>query len=237
MLSVALVLAILLAAVAGGSGRNVSPTGGTARKSIAGDKYKVSAAEFSMRGLRCYAPPFTGSSPNAATRGLVRYGFCSWQYALSEENHHIQPARLDNGVPGYTVNIGADPIDATAPSTSPADDIGSLPVILLGPPASGNVRLVLTAALVTAKDIRSAVAVDMGSKWSVRLQMTYNGSVSLANLVSTTFHGLAAVVLQGRVINTALVESTDSSYSPVLNGEWTISGLTEHQAEAIAALL
>lgn len=234
VLATILLLLVLLTAMAGGGSRPTGPgaAGGPKPVPPAGSS-RSSAADFSLRRVFCYAPAFTGVPSSTSIRGP----FCSAQYALTAQNLDVQPSRPSTGKSGYSMaSIGQEPVDASLPSTSPADDTASATVVLPGPPASGGARFVLGPAALVAKDVKSAGAVRSRGVWSVRLEMTPVGSANLDDLAQQQFHALVAVVVKGRVVESAVVQSTRSSFS-TLGGQWTISGVSRTQAEAIAASL
>jgi len=193
------------------------------------------SAAFSIRPVLCFAPPFTpGAVPQAAGGPLPT---CAPSSALTPSNLRVTP---DSGtVDGYTSNsqIAADPQFAIYPST-PAGSVGNNATVLLpGSPGAGTDRYVLGPAALTGTSVRAAHVQDIDGQWTVDLQLTGSGSARWDALARQQFHAIVGVVFGGMVVSAPITQPTQTAFSS-FDGRLQVSGgLSEHQAEAVAAAL
>jgi preprotein translocase subunit SecD len=187
---------------------------------------------FLMRPVLCYAPALqVGAGASASTGPLPT---CSPSSQLNAANLGVTPNV--GGVNGYTSsNVQPDPVFATYPSTSPAND-GPADTVLLpaGSPAGGSARYVLGPAQLTGTAVQSATASSSNGQWVVDVSLTDAGSPAWDALAQQQFHQIVGVDLNGQILSAPIVQPTQSSFTP-LNGQLEISGgFTQAQATTVA---
>jgi len=193
----------------------------------------VSAADFSVRPLLCFAPDFapTGLSASPGTSPT-----CGQAFQLTTAHLGVTPET--NRVGGFIVdNPGrADPSLAAVPSTSSQDDTNDATVLLPGAAASDG-RFVLGPAGLTGAGIQSATAVHIDGQWAVLLRLTDAGSAQWDALAQAQFHTFVGVVVDGHVISAPITQPTQSSFTS-FEGELQLAGsFDQQQAKALAARL
>ncbi len=195
----------------------------------------LSASEFSIRPVLCYAPPLSVPSGTAPLTGKLPG--CGPSHALTAANIGVDP-----GNSGYTSSlfrIQPDPQFASYGSAPAAGDTSSSDALLPGIESTeGNVRYVLGPAAVMGSAIRSARAdYTRVGQWTVDLTFTKAGTSEFDALAHQQFHSLIGVVFDGQVISAPLTQPTQDSFSS-FGGQVQISGnFTRQQAKEIAARL
>jgi hypothetical protein len=194
----------------------------------------LSAAEFSIRPLLCYAPPLVVADDQRPLGGPLPE--CSASLALTAVNLGVHP---DTGtIAGYSENatpVQADPRFAGYGSTSPASDTANSTVLLPGATTGNGRRYVLGPVGLTASAIQSAKAVDVDGQWILSLTLTEAGSAQWDALAQQQFHAFIGVVVDGRVISAPITQPTQTTFSS-FGGRVQISGnLTAPQARQLAS--
>ncbi len=194
-----------------------------------------SSANFSVRPVLCFAPPFAPTSGSAASTGPLPP--CAPSLALRAGNLNVTPNVTPNG---YTFRFSPNDTDrqfAAYSSTSPKHDKASDTVLLPGSSSSSPTRYVLGPAGLTGSAIRSASAQRVNGQWVVNIDLNGHGAAQWDNLSRVQFHAFIGFDLGGKVISAAMVQPTQGSFSS-FGGQMQISGgLNRHQAEALAARL
>jgi hypothetical protein len=201
-------------------------------KTVPGTAKGGASNSFLMRPVLCQAPPFqmdTGAGPSTGPLPT-----CSSSSQLSVANLQVTP---DPGsVDGYTTNanVPPDPVFATYPSTSPADDDPAATVLLPGASPQGLTRYVLGPTAVTGTVVQSAVPQLSNGQWLVDVTLTDTGSPAWDALAHQQFHQMVGVDLNGRILSASIVQPTQSTFAP-LNGQLEIAGgFTQAQATSYA---
>jgi preprotein translocase subunit SecD len=186
---------------------------------------------FLMRPVLCYAPALQLAAGASASTGPLPT--CSPSTQLNEANLQVTP----NGgnVDGYTSgNVQADPVFATYPSTSPADDDPADTVLLPGISAQGSTRYVLGPAQLTGSAVQSATTKLNNGQWVVDVSLTDTGSPAWDALAEQQFHQVIGVDLNGQILSAPITEPDQSSFAS-FNGQLEISGgFTQAQATTVA---
>jgi preprotein translocase subunit SecD len=187
---------------------------------------------FLMRPVLCYAPALQLTAGASASTGPLPT--CSASTQLNAANLGVTP-NVGN-VNGYTSNgnIQPDPVFATYPSTSPAQDDPAGTVLLPGGfSAGGSARYVLGPAQLTGTAVQSATASLSNGQWSVDVTLTDPGSAAWDAFAHQQFHQIIGVDLNGQVLSAPIVQPTQSSFAS-FNGQLEISGFTQAQATTVA---
>jgi hypothetical protein len=188
-------------------------------------------ANFSVRPVLCYAPPFAPSSGPATSTGPLPS--CTPPLALTAGNLHVTP----NGYAGAISPNDTDPQFAPYSSTPQKHDKASDTVLLPGSSSSSQTRYVLGPAGLTGSAIRSASAQHVAGQWVVNIDLNGSGATQWDNLSRAQFHAFIGIDLDGKVISAAIIQPTQASFSS-FDGQMQIAGgLNRHQAEALAARL
>jgi hypothetical protein len=188
-------------------------------------------ASFSLRPLLCYAPPFTPTIGSTASKGPLPP--CAPSLALTAGNLHVAPN-------DYSVTISpndTDPQFAAYSSTSPKHDNANATVLLPSSSSSSHTRYVLGPAGLTGSAIRSASAQRVDGQWVVNINLNGHGAAQWDNLSRQQFHALIGIDLDGKVISASIIQPAQASFSSFHGQVQISSGLTRHQAQALAAQL
>jgi hypothetical protein len=231
ILFILVALGITLIVMAGREGRgSVQPVAPAPR----GQPVASSNANFSVRPVLCYTPPFAPTSGSGASTGPLPP--CAPSSALTAGNLNITAS----GYNGYTFTTSpndTDPKFAAYSSTSPKHDKANDTVLLPGSSSSSQTRYVLGPAGLTGSAIRSASVQRVNGQLVVNIDLNGHGATQLDNLSRAQFHAFIGIDLDGKVISAAIIQPTQGSFSS-FGGQMQISdGLNRHQAEALAARL
>jgi len=208
-------LGITLIVMAGREGR------GSVQKPVApppsAQPVASSNANFSVRPVLCYAPPFAPTGGSAANIGPLPP--CAPSLALTAGNLHETP----NGYAGTISPNDTDPQFAAYSSTPPKHDKASETVLLPGSSSSSQSRYVLGPAGLTGSAIRSASAQFVSGQWVVNIDLNGHGVAQWDNLSRQQFHAFIGIDLNGKVISASIIQPTQPSFSS-FGGQMQISG-------------
>jgi preprotein translocase subunit SecD len=139
------------------------------------------------------------------------------------------------GAPGWdaldVTCLGAEVTGSTA--CLDASDAVVREVVLLD--ASGETKYRLGAAALTAEDVASAEAIEVGlagaSSWAVMIELTQDGSQAFDELTSGLVGERIAIVSDGLVVSAPTVQE------PITSGVVQVGNLSQDDAEALARRL
>jgi len=187
-----------------------------------------SPVSLSFRPVLCNAPPLTLAAGQTASEGPLPS--CSPASQLTASNLSVDPS-----TGAATANPPTDAQFSSYPSTAASSGGVGGTVLLPGVPGQGGTRFVLGPAALTQQGITAARAVDANGQWMVDLTLSAAGSTQWDSLTAQQFHALVAVVVNGKVISTPLVQPSQTSFTS-FGGHLQVAGaFTEGQAKAMAA--
>lgn len=228
VLFILVALGVSLIVMAGREGRGpVKPVA----PPLSAQPVATSNANFSVRPVLCYAPPFAPISGAAARTGPLPS--CAPSLALTARNLHVTP----NGYAGAISQTDTDSQFAAYSSTSPKHDIANSTVLLPGSSSSSPTRYVLGPAGLTGSAIKSASAQRTAGQWMVKIDLNGHGAAQWDNLSRAQFHAFIGIDVDGKVISAAIIQPTQASFSSFGGQMQIVGGLNRHQAEALAARL
>jgi hypothetical protein len=227
VLFILVVLGITLFLMAGRGGR------GSVQPAVPPPSAQTAAgsrANFSVRPVLCFAPPFAPTSGAASTGALPP---CAPSSAMTAANLHVTSNGFQNpDFPGST-----DPQFAAYASTSPKHDEANAPVLLAGSSVSSQTRYVLGPAGLTGSGIRSASAEYVSGQWVVNVQLNGHGAAQWDALARQQFHAFIGIELDGKVISSPIIQPAQGSFSSFGGQVQIAGGFNRHQAETLAARL
>jgi hypothetical protein len=192
--------------------------------------------EVAFRSVLCVVPPYDPSIQ--PTSGRLSASSCTPESLLSA-NLGVTPS--NNNV-GYTVNTV--PLDSTLigrPSTKSSADLASATVLLPGlRDAGSDNRYLLGPVQMSGAAIATAVVQyqEFDKEWVVNLTMTSRGKPLWDKVACTDFHRELAIVVNGIVVSTPLIQPSQSSCTS-FGGQGSIggSGIGHEEALSIAGAI
>jgi hypothetical protein len=190
-----------------------------------------------VRPVLCYSGPYESSS--TATAGSLPSD-CG-PYAIPK----TVPETYPGGAHGaFTPFFEPDPALASIPSTTPAEDLANPDAIALLPSSTptrtqyprdlvGPTELSLSSSVATAQVVQ-----DPYGNWGVKVQLGTTAASQWNDVAERYFHLVLAVDMNGQIVNEAVIQPTQNTYTPfdvlILTG-----GLSQTQtgADAVAAAL
>jgi len=224
---VVVVLAVTLGIVLGTRG------GGTVEPAVPAIPAPATAhstVSLSFRPVLCDAPPLTLAAGQTATEGPLPS--CSPASQLTASNLSV-----DASTGAATADPPTDARFSSYPSTTAGSSGVGDTVLLPGVPGQGGTRFVLGPAALTQQGITAARAVDANGQWMVDLTLSAAGSSRWDSLTEQQFHALVAVVVNGKVVSTPLVQPSQTSFTSFAGHLQVAGDFTEGQAKAMAAEL
>jgi hypothetical protein len=216
---------------------------GLVAAALSATSHASTAQTFELRAVYCFAPRY---SPSALPResSAVRLPACAPASLLTPTNLRVRP---EPGLPlGFKVaTVPRDALLAAYPSTPESRAISDRSVLLgssssiTGPPGP---RFLLGPVLLTANSVASAHAAGAGifngvAAWVLKLSLTHAGSRRWDAESKVIFHTYVATVVNGQVVEAALVEPEEASWAS-FDGQLTVnSGWRESEVRSLAAAL
>jgi hypothetical protein len=183
-----------------------------------------------FRMVLCVVAPYDSSSQPVP--GRLSASSCAPDSLLST-NLGVSPS--DNSA-GYTVNTV--PLDTTlsgTSSTKPSAGFASRTVLLPGLGASGSEnRYLLGPVQMSGTSFAKAVVhyQESDKQWIVNITMTGRGAALWNKVARTDFHQELAIVVNGIVVSSPLIQPTQSAFSS-FGGEASIAGAGIGHREAL----
>jgi hypothetical protein len=181
-----------------------------------------------VRPVECAAPEIKARAPYAGVSDPLS---CAREYALTAST-----LKVDTKTGKPTVRVGTDPDLAEVSSTALETESGSRPALLRAGEYSGfaGERLLVGPSAFDNSGIASASDQRDGSAWTVDLTLMTKPSEAYDALLGRQFHAYVAVELDATVIETQLVQPTNTTYT-TSGGTLEISAsFTESEAFTLA---
>jgi preprotein translocase subunit SecD len=199
-----------------------------------------STAQLLFRPVECGAPayvkPAKGKPPSP-----LDIPSCDPSYQLTPANNNVV---VDSATAaGYTANsINPDPKFASYPSiTSDQDALPSVPSKVVietayNASAGSYQRYVLFPAIMKGNQVSSASATQTTlGQWVVDCNLTSLGTTEWNTAAKQYFHAYMAIELDGQVVSAPIIQPTQSSFTSFGNSIEISGGLSQSQANLIAA--
>jgi hypothetical protein len=183
-----------------------------------------------IRPVLCASGPFDTSSTVDTS---LPVGCSEPQYSPQQTTLNLST----DGKNGYTTtNLETDPELAKFPSTSPSDDRANAHQVALLPSVDGSPSryLVGPTQLALSARVASAHVLHDHSIWSVKIRLDGKEAALWDASAHQYFHLPVAVDLDGRIVETVLIEPTQQAFTS-LNGLLQIELPSKSSAQAIAA--
>jgi preprotein translocase subunit SecD len=204
-----------------------------------------STAQLLFRPVECGAPAYVlpkhtkPPNPQAPPEKIPN---CDAPYALSLQNPNYQVTPEPNTAAGYVgANVAADPKFSAYPSINPNWDYGATnSKFVIEPGVSSNSgpypRYVLFPAVMEGTQVANAAATQTQlGQWVVDCNLTSKGSAEWDAATKQYFHEYMAIELDGQVVSAPIIQPTQSSWTSFQGSVEISGGLSQSQANLLAA--